>query len=1707
MDPQQRLLLETSWEALERAGIDPTSLRGSRTGVYAGLMYHDYGPYLFEPVEGADGHRLTGGAGSVLSGRVSYAFGLEGPAVTVDTACSSSLVTLHLAVRALRGGECTLALAGGATVMSSPGTFVEFSRQKGLSPDGRCKSFSAQADGTGWSEGVGVLVLERLSDALRNGHTVLATIRGSAVNQDGASNGLTAPNGPSQQRVIQAALTDARLGADGVDAVEAHGTGTRLGDPIEAQALLNTYGQSREGGRPLWLGSLKSNIGHTQAAAGVGGVIKMVEAIRRGKLPRTLHAEEPSPFVDWDSGAVRLLTSAQPWPETARPRRAAVSSFGISGTNAHVIIEQAPVPEDEDEAASPEANPPAGPVPVPLSARTPAALGALARRLADRVDGEPVGGLSGLALSLATRRAELESRAVVLADGVEGLRTALTSLASAAEDGSVPGVVRGTPVTGPTAFLFSGQGSQRPGMGRELYEIYPAFAAALDEVCAHLDPHLDRPLRDLMFAAEDSPEAALLQQTQYTQTSLFALQVALHRLLEHLGIRPKYLAGHSIGELAAAHAAGILTLPDACTLVAARGRLMQQLPPGGTMLAVRATEHDLTPHLTHHNDISIAALNSPTATVLSGTTTTLNTLNTTLTQLGHTTRFLRVSHAFHSPLMNPILEEFRHTAEQLTYHHPHTPLITHHHDHTATPEELTTPDYWVQHIRNTVHFHHTITTLADRGTTTYLEIGPDTTLTALARETLTDTTTNNTTTPQLHPTLRKNHPETTTLTQTLAHLWTNGTPLNWHHLLHHPTPHHHNLPTYPFQHRRYWQPNAARRRNAPALGLGAVEHPFLGAALTRADSGETVFTGRLSLNTQPWLADHEVLGQVLLPGTAFVEMSLRAGESTGCEVLEELTLESPLVLTAQGAVRVQVIAGAPDESGRRALAVYAQRDGEDEETWVRHASGWLAPEDEVPGPRIDPWPPVEAESVGLASRYEDLAEQGFGYGPAFQGLRAVWRRGSEVFAEVRLPEDGAEEAPSFGLHPALLDAALHAIELGALPGSAAPRLPFVWSGVRLHATGAAAARVRLTPVGPAAVAIEVADATGAPIASVESLAVREVSADQLRAPGDASQDSLFRSEWVPAPAGSSAGSIVPTVVRLEGAEGPEAVHDTVRAALELAQEWLAKERPEQERLVVLTRGAVAVADEDVTDLAAAAAWGLLRSAQTENPDRIVLVDVEDLSDEEAVRSALDTGDGQLAVRGGRAFTPRLTRVASEGSAFPALDPEGTVLITGATGALGALFARYLVTHHHVTHLLLVSRRGPDAPHATTLTQQLTDLGATVTLTACDIADPTALHHLLDTIPTDHPLTGIIHAAGTLDDATLTTLTPQRLTPVLRPKTDAAHHLHHATQHLDLPLFALFSSIQGLLGGAGQANYAAANAYLDALARHRRARGLAAVSLAWGPWAEGGMAARLGEADRGRFARQGMLPISSEEGLRLFDAAVSLPLAGVVPLPLDRAALRSGAAEPPALLRGLVPVRQRKAAASGARAEDAGQPALADRLAGMPAQEREEHLEELVCAEVARTLGYEGSRTVDARRGFKELGIESLTAVELRNRLNKATGLRLPATLVFDHPTPTAVARLLLTSFAASSDAVAEERASAAPLGDTEIRRLLSELPLDRLRGSGLLDRLVDLAGPRSATASDVAGLPGPDTAPTTETDIDELDIDALIRMAGESHES
>ncbi|WP_228122192.1 type I polyketide synthase [Saccharothrix syringae] len=1495
-DPQQRLLLEVAWEAVERAGIPPTSLRGTDTGVFVGLMHGDYAARLV--THELESHLGIGSAGSVASGRISYVLGLRGPALTIDTACSSSLVALHLAARSLRAGECSLALAGGVTVMATPRPFVAFSHQRGLSPDGRCRSFSAGADGTAWAEGAGLVLLEKLADARRNGHPVLAVLRGSAVNQDGASNGLTAPSGEAQREVVRLALADAGLRPSDVDVVEGHGTGTRLGDPVEATALLAAYGQGRA--RPLWLGSVKSNLGHTQAAAGVAGLVKVIWAMRHGELPRSLHADEPSPHVDWSTGAVRLLAEPVAWPPGDRPRRAGVSAFGISGTNAHVVVEEPPRPEP-----APPVAPTLTTAPWLVGGVDETGLRAHAARLTEALtDGSTL----DAAHSLATTRAPLRHRAAVLA---ADRGTMLAGLRDLARGTGNPAVRRATARRDArTAFLFTGQGAQRPGMGLGLAAAFPVFRDAFTAVCAEFEPYLEQPPTD--------PD--LLDRTDHTQPALFAFEVALCALLDAHGVRPDHLVGHSVGELAAAHVAGVLSLPDAARLVAARGRAMAAMAPGA-MVAVRAAEDEVLPHL--GDGVAVAAVNGPASVVLSGRE---GAVARVVARLGRRATRLRGRYAFHSPLLDPVLDEFRAVAGSVTYRAPVVPLVS---TVTGRPETeaFTRPDYWVRQAREAVRFADAVGGLARLGVTAFAEVGPSAALSVPAEECAPDAV--------VAPFARADAAEPTAYLDALATLHVHGSGVDWEAVYAGTGARRRDLPTYPFQRQRYWL--AASPPTAPEPAADRV----------------------LSTTAQPWLADHRVGDEVVVPASAFADLVFQSAGGP-CR-LDELVVPAPLVLRGETGVRV-VVADA-DSEGRREVSVWARPEGG---SWARHATAVLAPTVLAPvgRPEADPpgaWPPPGAARVPVS--YGRLAVRGHRYGPAFRGVTALWRRGDELFAEVALPRGQA--AGAHALHPCLLDAALHTALLAEpadRPGG--PAVPFAFTGVELHRVGVAAARVRLTPTGPGEVRVRLTDAAGRPVAVVGSMTTRPLEAAD---PAEATaRRALHRVTWVPVPAGGTAPAHEVFDTGLVEADGtpPERARSLLAATLARLRERSA------DLLVVVTRNATG----DDPDPAAAAVWGLVRGAQAEHPGSLVLVDLCGRPESAAaLGAAIASGEPQVAVRAGTPFAPRLRPAPEPDGEPPSFD--GTVLVTGGTGALGEVLARHLVVEHGVRHLVLAGRRG-EVP------EWADDLPARVTAAKCDVGDRAAVDDLVASC--DPPLTAVFHLAGVVDDGLLPAMTPERLATVLAPKADAAWHLHEATAGLGLSAFVLYSSAVGVLGRPGQSNYAAANAFLDALARHRVARGLPAQSLAWGLWeTDRGMAASAPAGD-------GVLPIGAPVGVAALDRALRTREPHLVPVLLDPAA--------------------------GPGTE----PSTAVAPAALPG---------LIRAELAAVLGFADAGAMPVDKGFAELGMDSLGALQLRNRIGAATGLRLGPTVVLDHPTlPELTAHVREAMAAAAGDTASADTA-------------------------------------------------------------------------------
>ncbi|KPC58374.1 SDR family NAD(P)-dependent oxidoreductase, partial [Streptomyces chattanoogensis] len=1070
------------------------------------------------------------------------------------------------------------------------------------------------------------------------------------------------------------------------------------------------------------------------------------------------------------------------------------------------------------------------------------------------------------------------------------------------------------------------------------------------------------------------------------------------RLAESLGVRPDFVAGHSVGEIAAAQVAGVFSLADACALVAARARLMQALPAGGVMVAVQATEEEVAARLV--DGVSIAAVNGPESVVIAGDEVEVVRIAGEVAAEGRKTQHLPVSHAFHSPLMEPMLEDFRRV---------------------------------VRHVRETVRFADGVRSLAAEGASLFLELGPDGVLTAMAQHTLNGAAT-------AVPALRKDRPEETALLTALAHLYVEGVGVDWSGIFAGTGARRVDLPTYPFQHEWYWPRPAALSGDVTGAGLLSAEHPLLGAMLTLAESGEVVLTGRLSLQTHPWLTDHAIGDSVFFPGTGFLELAMHAADQADCDRVEDLVLMTPLVLQEEGATQVQVLVGPADEAGSRTISVYSRPDGDPGQPWLQHAGGTLVSGERIVDFGSTVWPPQGAVAVDLEGFYD-----GTGYGPAFQGLRSVWSCEDGAYVEVALPDHVAEDAGAFGLHPALLDAVLQSHRIAGVGSADDQFLPFAWRGVSLHAGGASVLRVRVVKTGDDSMSIAAVDAEGTPVLSAEAMvmrAYRDPGTGRSAARRGAERDELLSVEWVSGPEVSPAevrcvslgadelgvGASVASLADLSGDEGfvvipvsgvggdvPTAAHELTSRTLGLLQEWAGREGSGGSRLVFVTRNAVSAdAGESVRDVAGAAVWGLVRSAQSENPGRIALVDLDagsgDLVEVLAgLPGLLASGDAQFVVREGAVRVGRLAELAESvdgaGVSPRAWDADGTVLITGGTGGLGRELARHLVAVRGVRHLLLVSRSGPEAPGVSGLSDELAALGAEVTVRACDVADRAAVNALIAAVPAEHPLTAVIHTAGVLDDGLVTSLTPERLSTVLRPKVDAAWHLHEATKNLDLAAFVLYSSISGVLGAPGQANYAAGNVFLDALAWHRMGQGLPAQSLAWGAWTQdGGMTAGLSDTDMQRMASYGTAPLSRERGLALFDAAVARSAGHLVAVGRAGGPLRASGPVP-SVLRGLVKGARRTAVNTTGETVVP----LVDRLRAARPEQRTRLMTDLVRTEAAAVLGHASAKNVDARKEFNELGFDSLTSVELRNRLSALTGLRLSATLVFDYPNPTALA--------------------------------------------------------------------------------------------------
>ena len=1708
MDPQQRLVLEVSWEALERSGIAPDSLSGTATGVFLGITGTEY--VQLAKLGGADRidvYSATGGALNAAAGRIAFTLGLQGPCMAIDTACSSSLVALHQACQSLRTGESNLALAGGVNLLLLPEGFVCFNQWGMMAPDGRCKTFDAAADGFVRGEGCGILVLKRLRDAVADGDRVLAVIRGSAVNQDGRSSGLTVPNGLAQQAVLRQALANAGVAPAEVQYFEAHGTGTALGDPIEIEAMGAVLGRERTADQPLIVGSVKTNLGHLESASGIAGVIKVVLAMQHGEIPPHLHFHEPSPKIPWPPFPLVVPTEPTPWPATDGHRLAGVSGFGFSGTNAHVVIESPPPdvtdgPVDGDSARI-----------VTLSARTEGALRQQAADLAGWIEAHPELSLADVSATANQGRAQLSHRLAVTATSLASL---VERLRAAAIGDAPTGVITGRARRPRLAFLYTGQGAQHLGMARGLYEAEPVFRAALDRCAGLMDPLLGRPLLSVLFAEPGTPDAALLDQTGYTQPALFAVEHALSALWHSWGVVPDAVLGHSVGEIVAATVAGVFSLEDAVRLVVARGALMQALPSGGAMAAIFAPHDDVAAAVAGRSGIAVAAVNGPAHTVVSGDADAVAVVTSAFTARGVRVQALTVSHAFHSPLMEPVLDELRRVASSISYR-PAQRRLASNVTGALAGAEVASAEYWVRHVMAPVRFADGVATLRDAGIDTFVEIGPHTVLTAMGQACVPDEDVT------WVASLRRNRPDREQLFGALGALFTVGVKVDWSAV--HADGRRCLLPTYPFQRQRHWLEPVSRSRRPLAGG-----HPLAGPAVPVPLLGATLHEAVVAADSPAWLADHRLAGTIVFPATAYAELVLAAIEPGG-EEIESMAILEPLVVPEDGEITLQVVA-TPLDGAVREVRIARLGSGRPADGHTVHARA--AVRRRVDGPIEGS--PLELSEAAIAAAYpitidvdeyyERLRDAGLTYGPTFQGLRRLVRRDGAALGFAELPAEAAEGG-RYHLHPALFDASFHV--LGAALAMLDPAtadggilVPVALEGVRLYRSGATAVWCQVTVLVDAAAGATIAatlrlfDGEGKPVATVDRLEVRRTSRAMWQRLA-ARREPVYELAWRPAPSSApvaaprrwlvvgdagvradaehlaaelvargasstvisgadATSSVAALAAAVDGAQGslgvvyvgglahPETGDATVERELggALGVVQMLAERPLTDtRLWLVTRGAQSVAGEPAA-VAGATLWGFGRVVANEQRQlACTCIDIEpaavhaiaDLADE----LLLGDGEDQIAHRGRQRFVARLARLDLDRTVVQAgaggepvahdagIGEDGGYLVTGGLGGIGVTLAAGLVARG-ARDITLAGRKAPTA-EAWAAIAELEAAGATVRVAQADVTDPADVERLVADAGQRRPLRGVFHLAGTTDDGALAQQTWARFAGVLGPKITGAALLDQATRPLDLDHFVLFSSASGLLGNPGQSAYAAANRGLDAVAAGRRAAGYPGLSIDWGAWADTGMAARLDERQRQRLAGRGVGTIEPAAALALMDRLLAQDRAAVAVLEMDWAAALEPFDRLPPLLVELAPAGR----ADGRPAGDVPPPnSLVDALAAAAPDDRRGLTVAHVEDQLGRVLGLRPGAGVDPDQDLTDLGMDSLTAVELTNRLRSSTGLALESTLVFEQPSVNALAGHLVEQL----DRVVAVKARIAAMSPEEVARALASRRARGDEGSG-----------------------------------------------------
>jgi len=1755
IDPQQRLLLEVAWEALENAGQSPQKLVGSQTGTFIGIGQNDYAALsmTLDNVDSIDIHDATGNGLSFASGRLSYVLGLQGPTMPIDTGCSSSLVATHQACQSLRAQECSLALVGGVQLMVSPTATIAFSRMGVLAPDGRCRTFDAAANGFSRGEGCGVLILKRLSDAKSDGDNILGLIRGSAINHDGRSSGLTAPNGLAQRALIRHALQNAGVTTDQVDYVEAHGTATKLGDPIEVDALGDVF-RTRSADRPLLIGAVKTNLGHLEAAAGMAGLMKVILALQHGEIPPQLHFDQPNPHIDWENLPIKVVAKPTPWPRNEQI--AGVSSFGMSGTNAHVILEAAPAVEPEVDSKIMKAKRSLNIL--TLSAQNQQALRELAQRYRDFLADHPLLALSDLCYTANTGRSHLAHRLALSAESVEEMHARLAVFIDGQSDAeqsdaeqsdaeqidtdiSLGHVPEHRPVP-KIAFLFTGQGAQTVNMGRELYETEPTFRNAFNRCDEILRPYLGESLVEIIFDDDPGNESDRINQTTYTQPALFALEYALSELWKSWGIVPTIVMGHSVGEYVAACVAGVFTLEDGLKLIAARGRLMGALPHDGSMVAVMADEMLVQAAIeSYPDDVSIAAINGARNVVISGKQETISTIVKTFTTEGVKTRPLNVSHAFHSPLMEPMLAEFEQVARQITYSAPQITMVSNVTGALAT-SEVARAMYWVDHVKQPVRFANGIATLAENGYTVFVEVGPKPTLLGMGQQCLADAIEH-----AWLPSLRSGKGEWQQMLLSLGELYVRGIRVDFDSFDRGHARRKVLLPNYPFQRERYWVDVSKKKRTSKPLS------PLIDTVTKLPLHNETVFETACSLAAFPFLADHQVYGQIISPAASHLAMVLSGAElafgTQRCQI-EDTLFPAALVVPEEGVRTVQlvltpleianghIIANGHVEEQPSAKFQLISFDAESPlEKPATHAIGRVAakPEGQPERVSLDALRARCPAELSVDELYHRSARSQVLLGPCFRWLRHFWRGEGEAVGKLHKPieiDAIIDTTADYRLHPGLLDACFQVasatLDNGQTDDERAQEslLPFAVASIHLYQTISGSEWwCHAQQVDALKWNIQLLDTTGQVIVEIVGLQLRSAKAEDVQV--SAWQEWLYGVEWQPRPEFGLPPDYLPTSETLKDqlsvvssalldeidltpvrqvetpkprwlvfadsggvgdllaktltAQGHQPIvvrasdeyqssddntFDINSAAVEDYQRLLAQvghvdgvvhlfslDAPmvtspadlepaglrscgtvlqlikasvqtvgQFPQLYLITRGAQAVVEGDTVEgMAQSGLWGMGKVIALEHPDlTAVRIDLDSNASVEAQVQALcaevmaasslneppeDQGledqplEDQVAWRNECRYVARLTpHPKSDAVLTPSepIDSKGTYLITGGLGGLGLCFARWLVGKG-ARHLMLLGRSQPK-PEAQRQIDELAEQGAEVTVVQADVADETQLAGALAQIHADHSLRGIIHAAGLFDDGALINLDWDRFVKVLRPKMHGVWNLHTLTKEMELGFFVLFSSIAGLLGSRGQANYAAANAFLDAFAHYRRAQNLPALSIDWGAWSEIGAAAGMDSQKRQRLATDGLGIIAPERGIQLFAHLLESDVAQVGAVAMDWAKY-SRAVAPLSPFFDVVSTQKTSMPAPTVQPKSSFRQILEDTQTNKRKALLVSHLQD----QVATVLGMISTPSAQ-ESGFAEMGMDSMMTIELKNRLETSLQVSLPATVAFEYPT-------------------------------------------------------------------------------------------------------